>query len=265
MKTDSLFYRLFQIRPQLLFDLLSTDLPTNTNYKFTSVEVKQLSFRLDGIFLPNSNDSTLPFYLVEVQFQPKDNLYYRLFAELFLYLRQYQPPQPWRVVVIYPRRSVEKIPSSDFQDLLNSPRVTRIYLDELKETKNSPLGLSLGKLIISEERETPEKARDLLQRTQEQLQASNLKRDIIDLIESIMVYKFPQKSRQEVAKMLGIEDLKQTRFYQEVFAEGKEEGKEEVLSNMIKLGMNLETIAQCLDLPLETVRQKANQKDDQTS
>ena len=87
----------------------------------------------------------------------------------------------------------------------------------------------------------------------------------IDLIESIMVYKFPQKSRQEVAQMLGVEDLKQTRFYQEVFAEGKEEGKEEVLSNMIKLGMNLETIAQCLDLPLETVRQKANQKDDKTS
>ena len=260
MKTDSLFYRLFQIRPQLLFDLLSTDLPTNINYTFTSVEVKQLSFRLDGIFLPDSNDSSLPFYLVEVQFQPKDNLYYRLFAELFLYLRQYQPPPPWRVVVIYPRRSVEKILTSDFQDLLNSPRVTRIYLDELEETENSPLGLSLGKLIISEEEETPEKARKLLQRTQEQLQASNLKRDIIDLIESIMVYKFPQKSRQEVAQMLGVEDLKQTRFYQEVFAEGKEEGKLEAVSRMLESGVDLETIAQWLDLPLETVRKQANPK-----
>ena len=258
MKTDSLFYRIFQIRPQLLFDLLPTDLPTNISYQFTSVEVKQLSFRLDGIFLPNSDDSTLPFYLVEVQFQPKENLYYRIFAELFLYLRQYQPLNPWRVVVIYPRRSIEQIPTSDFQDLLNSPRVTRIYLDELEETRDSPLGLSLMKLITSETEETPEKARDLLQSTEETLEESNLKRDIIDLIESIVVYKFPQKSRQEVAKMLGVEDLKQTRFYQEVFAEGRQEEKLEVLSRMVESGIDLETIARCLNLPLETVRKQAN-------
>ena len=77
--------------------------------------------------------------------------------------------------------------------------------------------------------------------------------------------------------MLGVEDLKQTRFYQEVFAEGEEEGiqqgKLEAVSSMIELGIELETMptarsptyAQCLDLPLETVRQKVNQKDDQTS
>jgi len=72
-----------------------------------------------------------------------------------------------------------------------------------------------------------------------------------------MVYKFPQKSRQEIATMLGVEDLKQTRFYQEVFAEGKQEGKREVVSRMIALGLELETIAQCLDLPLEIVREEA--------
>ena len=94
MKTDSLFYRLFQIRPQLLFELLSGSPKTASRYQFRSVEVKQLAFRMDGLFLPISDDSREPFYVVEGQFQPDEQLYYRLFAELFLYLRQYQPPHP---------------------------------------------------------------------------------------------------------------------------------------------------------------------------
>ena len=47
--------------------------------------------------------------------------------------------------------------------------------------------------------------------------------------------------------------LKQTRFYQEVFAEGKQEGKLEAVSRRQESGVDLETIAQWLDLPLELV------------
>jgi len=46
MKTDSLFYRLFQIRPQLLFELLSGSPQPASSYQFTSVEVKDYAFRL---------------------------------------------------------------------------------------------------------------------------------------------------------------------------------------------------------------------------
>lgn len=77
--------------------------------------------------------------------------------------------------------------------------------------------------------------------------------------------------------MLGVEDLKQTRFYQEVFAEGKQEGiqegiqegkqegKREAVSRMIALGLELETIAQCLDLPLEIVREEAQKHQNSSS
>ena len=264
MKTDSLFYRLFQMRPQLLFDLLSDSPQATSDYQFTSVEVKQLSFRIDGIFLPNRDHPALPFYVVEVQFQPDEELYYRLFAELFLYLRQYQPSHPWRVVVIYPRRSIEREIEVHFGDLLNLNQVTRIYLDELEESENAPLGISLVKLIIAQDTEAPEKARNLLVRTKEEVEDSQLEQDMIDLIESIVVYKFPQMSRQEIAKMLEVEDLKQTRFYQEAFAEGKDEGKDEgkleAVSRMVESGVHLEAIAYWLDLPIEKVRKQANQQ-----
>ncbi len=89
-----------------------------------------------------------------------------------------------------------------------------------------------------------------------EVEETKLRDDIIDLIESIMVYKFPQMSRKEIAGMLGVDDLKQTRFYQEV----EEEVKWKVLSKMLESGFDLETIAQCLDLSIEVVKEEANKK-----
>ena len=67
--------------------------------------------------------------------------------------------------------------------------------------------------------------------------------------------------------MLNLSELKQTRFYQEVKQEGIEEGLEQgreqgreqanldAIPRMITFGLNPETIAQLLDLPLELVQQ----------
>jgi predicted transposase YdaD len=45
---------------------------------------------------------------------------------------------------------------------------------------------------------------------------------VIDLVERIVVYKFPQKSREEIEAMFELSDLKQTRVYQEALAEEAE-------------------------------------------
>jgi predicted transposase YdaD len=89
--------------------------------------------------------------------------------------------------------------------------------------------------------------------------------DFHRLIETIIVYKFTQKSREEIAQMLGLSDLKQTRVYQEAFEEGKVEGKQEgktegkleTIPFMLTLGLSMEQIAQGLGLDIEQVRQTA--------
>ena len=93
MKTDSLFYRLFQTLPQLLFDLIAqpTRLPA-PRYHFASVELKQTAFPARWrVLLPPDEQPDWPVFFVEVQFQPDPELYSRLFAEVFLYLRQQRP------------------------------------------------------------------------------------------------------------------------------------------------------------------------------
>jgi predicted transposase/invertase (TIGR01784 family) len=270
MKTDTIFYSLFQEFPSFFFELINRSPDEAIAYEFTSREIKQLAFRIDGLFLPKTEESDKPFYLAEVQFQPDADLYYRLFGELFLYLRQYKPPHPWRIVVIYPSRRIEQEQMLQFQELLTSDRVRRIYLDELGDAAERSLGVKVVKLVIEPAETAGEQARQLITQAKQQLTDATVQRDLINLIETIIVYKLPQKSREEIAAMLNLSELKQTRFYQEVKQEGREEGREqgreegerraklEAIRRMITFGMNLETIAQLLDLSIEVVRQTIN-------
>ncbi|YAF96132.1 MAG: hypothetical protein AB3A66_00035 [Nodularia sp. CChRGM 3473] len=67
--------------------------------------------------------------------------------------------------------------------------------------------------------------------------------------------------------MLGLNELKQSKVYQEALAEGKQQGLEagkqqgklEAIPRMIQFGLSWEAIAQLLDLPLEVVQQVAQQ------
>nr|NCQ83812.1 Rpn family recombination-promoting nuclease/putative transposase [Microcystis aeruginosa W13-18] len=222
MKTDSLFYQIFLRFPDSFFDLIGQPRQQAANYQFTSQEVKQLSFRLDGLFMPLREDIQQPLYLVEVQFQPDDTLYYRLFAELFLFLKQYQPPHPWQIVVIYPHRRVEREQSLHFGEILNLASVRRIYLDELPH--NPSLGIGVIKLVVESETEAVRTAQTLIERTREEITDQSSQRQLINLIESIIIYKLPQKSREEIEAMFELSDLKQTRVYQEALAEGEERG-----------------------------------------
>jgi|GEM_PF-71347 len=270
MKTDTIFYSLFQEFPRFFFELIDRSPDEATAYEFTSREIKQLAFRIDGLFLPKTEEPEKPFYLAEVQFQPDADLYYRIFGELFLYLRQYKPLNPWRVVVIYPNRRIEHEQMLQFQELLTSQRVQRIYLDELPEAADRSLGVKVVKLVIEPAETAAEQARQSIAMARQQLSDPTVLRDLINLIETIIVYKLPQKSREEIAAMLNLSELRKTRFYQEVKQEGLEEGLEqgkqegerqaklEAIRRMIAFGMNLETIAQLLDLSVEFVRQTIN-------
>ncbi len=239
MKTDSLFYQIFLRFPDSFFDLIGQPQPGAANYQFTSQEVKQLSFRLDGLFMALREDIQQPLYLVEVQFQPDDTLYYRLFAELFLFLKQYRPPHPWQIVVIYPHRGVEREQSLHFGEILNLSSVRRIYLDELPQRSHPSLGIGVIKLVVESETAAVRTAQTLIERTREEITDQSSQRQLIDLIESIIIYKFPQKSREEIEAMFGLSDLKQTRVYQEALAEGEEQGLQEgerlVVENLLRV------------------------------
>ncbi|MEH1927841.1 Rpn family recombination-promoting nuclease/putative transposase [Nostoc sp.] len=226
MRRDSIFYKLFQQSPTLLFELL-TDSPINAQaYRFDSVAVKEPKFEIDGVFLPPENAGAGIVYFCEVQFQKDEQLYERVFAESSLYFyRNRARFSDWQAVIIYPSRGIEQKNIYPHRTLLNGNQVHRVYLDELGDIRQLPLWVALMVLTTVAEDQAPQEARYLLERSSVE-QSETASRVIIEMITTIMVYKFEQLSQRDVEQMLGI-TLQQTRVYREIKEEGRSEGRQE--------------------------------------
>jgi predicted transposase/invertase (TIGR01784 family) len=235
LKTDSLFYLLFQTAPDILFDVLGRLPAVENAYDFCSVELKQTAFRMDGVFVPRpeANDSTV--YFVEVQFQEDEFFYQRFFAEIFLYLRQNPAVTQWQAAVLFSNRRIEPSQTSTYTVLLDSPQVQRIYLEDLQQESEVSIGVGLVQLIVSKPRQVAVRAKSLLDRLNTDEQSKLSRQAIIELIETIVVYQFPLLSREAIEQMLELSELKQTRVYQDALQEGIELGIKRERSLILKL------------------------------
>lgn len=167
-------------------------------------------------------------------------------------------------MIIYPKRNLEPDEDRLYQVLLESSKVQRVYLDELETSANRSLGIGVVKLVVEPEENAANYARELIAQAKQHRADRLSARAIIDLIETIIVYKFPQLSRQEVEDMLKLSELKQTRVYQEALEEGRQEGVKEgklaAVPLLLKAGLSIEEIAQQLEVEIEAVRQIAQQQ-----
>ena len=287
MRTDTIFYQLFQTCPGLLFELIGKRSSLAQSYQFSSVEVKELARTMDGVFLPTNATSNQPIYFLEVQFQEDDNFYWRFLTELFVYIGQYKPKQNWQGVVVWAKRSLDPGVPIHYQEFVDSKKIVRIYLDELDPMGTGSIQLDIVKLVVESEAKARKQAKPLMERAISEVEDQSLKRDVIELIEKVLVYKFTSKSREELRKMIYTEaEWKQSKLYQslreevkedvkeevkeEVKQEAKEEVKQEVkeevereveakaklsVLSLLNLGLTVEQIAKALDLSIAKVQQ----------
>ncbi len=224
MRRDSIFYQLFRQSPTLLFELLPQRPNNSQQYTFEAIEVKETSFRTDGVFLPPDPSGVV--YFCEVQFQHDELLYERLLSEISIYTyRNRERFTNWQAVVIYPTRTMEQSRTEMVREMLESGRIRRVYLDELGEVEDLPTGLGLMVLTTLEGNRATSEAIGLIDRAQGS-------RAIIDLVSTIIVYKFSNLSRDEVDMMLGIE-LQQTRVYREAEEQGNVKGRQDEAQGLI--------------------------------
>ena len=246
MHTDSPFYQLFLLLRESIFYLINRDPALADFYEFTSVEIKELKRRIDGVYCPQRVEDSYIF--VEVQFQSDPTLYQRLVMEGLTYLSQQDPEnEDWLMVAIWPRQSMDPgIPGyyKTFQH-----QIIRIYLDQLP-LDVQPLGLVLMRMMSSDR--DPE-IRELGERALKQARESR-NVETLKLVQMLLSYRYPNLGTEELAKMFTFskEDMKKLKVYQQGSQEGSRETAVKVIRKLAQQGSSLTAIAEIVEWdPLE--------------
>jgi predicted transposase/invertase (TIGR01784 family) len=269
MITDPIFYRLFETSPETFFLVLgmSVDLAKEmaARYQYEALEFKETAHRVDGIFRPK--EPGLPLYFVEVQFYRLPSVFADVLVKAYTYLKQHDPGQAFYGVVLFASRALEPEELAPYQPLLDTGLLRRYYLDEMPEMAGAPLGMSILYLIRQTESQAAVTARALVARCKKEIEDAKLQTKLVEFIETVIFYKLPRLSREEIQAMLQVSDLRQTRIYQEAKEEGLQEGIEkerqrnfqEKLRSIAKLAarkMSADDIADLLGLDVELVRKE---------
>jgi predicted transposase/invertase (TIGR01784 family) len=257
MITDPLFYRLFETSPETFFLLLgmSTDSAREmaTRYQYQAIEFKETSHRADGVFLPR--EPGLPLYFLEAQFYSLPSVFADLLAKVYTYLKQHEPGQRFCGVVLFGSRSFEPSEHAPYQPLLDAGLVRRFYLDEMPYLAHAPLGLSILYLIRQTEFQAPAMARELVARAKVEIADEALRADLIELIETAVIYKLAGLSREEIQTMLQVNDIRETRVYKEALEEGEKKGLARAIVKLAAKKMPAEEIAATLEVEIAFVRE----------
>ncbi|NER49563.1 MAG: Rpn family recombination-promoting nuclease/putative transposase, partial [Symploca sp. SIO1A3] len=179
-------------------------------------------------------------YFVEVQFQPDENLYYRLMQEVFVFLGQNRWKYGWQAVVFWAKGSLDPGIPQCYDAQVKAGNLRVFYLEDTPDTANS-IALGLVRLVIEPTSNIENRVRQL--ETSVRALPVPQQRNAIELVEQALVYKFPARPWRELEAMFGLTEWKQTRFYQEVEAEGYQKGLQKGYQEGIQEGIQENKIA----------------------
>jgi predicted transposase YdaD len=101
----------------------------------------------------------------------------------------------------------------------------------------------------------------LLRKAEHELADTELGAKVVELVEELLVRRFPQLNREEMRAMFDLEDLRKTRVWQEARAEGREQGrllaKKNLVYKWLAKGKGIKEIADLLEIPVPEARRLA--------
>lgn len=224
--SDKLFFWLFQQRCQRLQPLISTVLSDMEGYSFSAPVIKEREVRLDGLFLPPTEQlSNKPAILLEAQMAADPEFLLRLYSESGLLLRhQYRQGQPlrhWRVVVICPSSKLGFGDATAVQEFVCERLIWIELAPDRLPPSAPPLQRALGLLLLPEE-QLPATAVTI----QQQVAGTALASEMADVIAAILLSRFNGRSITDICAMGGItvDDFTSSVAYREIYGIGQQEG-----------------------------------------
>ena len=224
MKTDSLFYELFKLHPQSLFELAG--LEADGEYVFESITVKTTEKRMDGFF--RRTDGSGRNIFLEVQGYDDRKIYWRLFREISTRYEQTDDEREFIAVVLFVDKKYdpENCPVKKFTP---PNRLIRLYLpDCLKAIGDKASPLTVFKPVVLEKKKLLPEAVPKWKNEIDSLKLSeNTSKLLIDLLENAILSRFPTLTLKEIQKMIQLTPLDKTVAGQELIQMGRKEGAQQ--------------------------------------
>lgn len=218
MKTDTLFYELFQAAPQTFFELMGMTPPCA--YRFESLTVKTSEIRIDGVLEPLQAGQAI--YFVEVQATPDAVIYWRTLREVATFFEQ-RPDRKetnWQAIVLWLNSSDDPGLGTLMQlGQSPSPRLLAADLSTLlrKLPPSSLVGNVLRPLIVESEQEVRQNIAiwaDSIQNTPE-IEPQTGER-LVAILSQFIEQKFRTLTYKELSEMLRLTPLAETNSGQEL-------------------------------------------------
>ncbi len=222
MKTDPLFYELFQTRPQIFFEIAQI-LPL-CPYRFESVTVKSTEKRIDGVLYPTIADQ--PIYFVEVQASPDEQMYWRTSRETSTFFEQRPSLKDteWYAYVIWLYGEDDGgFKKTHIYDEQKKQRIFSVHLiDILKKLPNNSLALNVLRPLIVD---TEEEVRQNITTWVEQIHQADLspqaEQRLLMVMSQLIEEKFRILSYKELCEMLRLTPFRETTSYKEALQEDR--------------------------------------------
>jgi predicted transposase YdaD len=221
MKTDPLFYELFQAAPQTFFELVQ--ITPSCLYRFESITVKTSEKRIDGVLEPA--DPSQPFYFLEVQAFPDSTIYWRVLREVstFFEQRPHLKDQEWQASVLWLDKKDD--PSvGTLRSLTTPPNARLVSLDLLqllKELPETSLALNVLRPLLANNED--EVRRSVVQWVENIHQATtqdaNLEERLFSVFSQMIEQKFATLNYEELSHMLRLTPFRETDSVKKVLKE----------------------------------------------
>ncbi len=206
MKTDKLIYSIFQESPETALALLGYDEALSRHYAFQSIEVKEKSYRIDGVLLPDLPD--LPVVILEIQFQVDEFIYERILSETLIFRAQNRQFPQTQMVVMFASRNLDT-GAGMFEPLVKSGAIRPIYLSEVLNEETRNLGqmlllLTVKKSSLASDLEVAKTFKEILDKPETPYAR---KRFFLNLLVNVFLEKHEPLTYQELEAMIKMEEI----------------------------------------------------------
>jgi len=218
MRTDPLFYELFQAYPQIFFEI--AQVTPACPYRFESVTVKTTEKRIDGVLYPTAPDQ--PIYFVEVQASPDKQMYWRTSRETSTYFEQRPELEgtEWYAYVIW----LDKDDDGGFKKthIKDNDNVQRIFsidlIGILKKLPTNSLALNvLRPLIVDNEQEVRQNISNWVEQIHQADLSPEAEQRLLMVMTQFIEEKFKTLDYEELCKMLKLTPFEETTTFVETY------------------------------------------------